>query len=82
MGENSRVGAMVQVGPSVSIGKDCMIARETVVSHSVVFDGSYIGEKLALRGVVVDRSRFASTRWGVEIEGMDDLLLGSVFSAP
>lgn len=82
LGENSRVGALVQVGPSASIGKDCMIERETVVSNSVIFDGSYIGERLALRGVVVDRSRFASTRWGVEIEGMDDLLLGSVFSAP
>ena len=82
VGENSRVGPLVQVGPSASIGRHCMIERETVVSDSVVFAGSYVGQKLSLKGVVVDRSRFASARWGVEIEGMDDLVLGSVFSAP
>ncbi len=82
LGENSRVGAMVQVGPAASIGKDCMIERETFVSDSVVCGGSYVGRQLALRGVVVDRSRLISTRWGAEIEGVDDLLLGSVFGIP
>jgi hypothetical protein len=82
LGENSRVGAMVQVGPAASIGRDCMIERETFVCDSVVFGGSYVGQQLALRGVVVDRSRLINTRWGAEIEGVDELLLGSVFGAP
>ena len=82
LGENSRVGAMVQVGPAASIGKDCLIERETFVSDSVVCGGSYVGRQLALRGVVVDRSRLISTRWDAEIEGVDDLLLGSVFGTP
>jgi acetyltransferase-like isoleucine patch superfamily enzyme len=82
LGENSRVAAGVQVGPAASIGRDCMIERETLVSDSVVYSGSYVGQKLALRGVVVDRSRLVNTRWDAEIEGVDDLLLGSVFGTP
>ena len=82
LGENCRVGAMVEVGPAVSIGKYCMIERDTFVSDSVVFNGSYVGQNLALKGVVVDRSRLINTRWDAEIEGVDELLLGSVFGAP
>jgi len=82
LGENSRLGAMVRVGPAASIGRDCMIERETLVSDSVVCGGSYVGQQLSLRGVVVDRSRLVSTRWDAEIEGVDDLLLGSVFGTP
>ncbi len=82
LGENSRVGAMVQVGPAASIGKDCMIERDTFVSDSVVCGGSYVGRQLALRGVVVDRSRLINTKWDAEIEDVDDLLLGSVFGTP
>lgn len=79
LGENCRIGALVQVGPVASIGRDCLIERGTYVADSVVYGGSYIGRELALRGVVVDRSRLVSTRLGAEIEGVDDLLLGSVF---
>ena len=82
LGENSRVGALVQVGPAASIGRDCMIERETSVLDSVVCGGSYVGQQLVLRGVVVDRSRLISTRWDAEIEDVDELLLGSVYSAP
>jgi hypothetical protein len=79
LGENCRIGALAQVGPAASIGRDCMIERETHVADSVIYGGSYVGRQLALRGVVVDRSRLVSTRCGAEIEGVDDLLLGSVF---
>jgi hypothetical protein len=82
LGENSRIGPLVQVGPGASIGRDCLIERETFVSDSVVFGGSYVGEHLKLRGVVVDRSRLINPRWDVEIEGVDDLLLGSLMRAP
>lgn len=82
VGENSVVGAGVQLGPGASIGKDCMIERETFVSDSVICRGSYVGQRLALRGVIVDRSRLVSTRWDAEIEGIDELLLGSVFGTP
>ena len=79
LGENCRIGEMVQIGPAASIGKDCVIEEETRVIDSVVYRGSYVGRQLALRGVVVDHSRLISTRWGAEIEGVDELLLGSVF---
>jgi lipopolysaccharide/colanic/teichoic acid biosynthesis glycosyltransferase len=82
LGENSRVAAMVQVGPGACIGRDCMIERETFVSNSVVCGGSYVGQQLALKGVVVDRSRLINTRWAAEIEGVDELLLGSVYGVP
>jgi hypothetical protein len=79
LGENCRIGALAQVGPAVSIGKDCTIERETRVADSVVYRGSYVGPQLALKGVVVDRSRLISTGCDAEIEEVDELLLGSVF---
>ncbi|HWE53375.1 MAG TPA: NDP-sugar synthase [Bryobacteraceae bacterium] len=79
LGENCRIGAMAQVGPGTSIGRDCLIERETRVTDSVVCEGSYVGRQLALRGVVVDRSRLFNTACDAEIDGVDDLLLGSVF---
>ena len=82
VGENTTVGAMVEVGPATSIGKNCMIERDTQVSDSIVFSGSYVGQHLALKSVVVDRSRLISTKWDAEIEGVDELLLGDVFGAP
>jgi hypothetical protein len=82
LGENCRIGAMVQVGPSASIGRDCMIERETHVANSVVYGGSYVGQQLALSGVVVDRSRLVSPTCGTEIEDVDELLLGGVFGIP
>jgi hypothetical protein len=82
LGENSRVGAMVEVGPGTSIGRNCMIERDTQVTDSVVFSGTYVGQHLALRSVIVDRSRLINTKWDVEIEGVDELLLGSVFGTP
>jgi hypothetical protein len=82
LGENCRIGALAQVGPAVSIGRDCMIERETRVANSVVCCGSYVGQQLALSGVVVDRSRLVSTTCGAEIEDVDELLLGSVFGVP
>jgi hypothetical protein len=79
LGENCRIGAMAQVGPGASIGRDCIIERETQVADSVVCSGSYVGRQLALRGVVVDQSRFFSTFCDVEIDGVDELLLGCIF---
>jgi len=81
LGENCRIGALAQVGPAVSIGRDCTIERETRVANSVVYRGSYVGPQLALKGVVVDRSRLISTGCDAEIEDVDELLLGSVFGA-
>ena len=81
LGENCRIGALAQVGPAVSIGRDCTIERETRVANSVVYRGSYVGPQLALKGVVVDRSRLISTGCDAEIEDVDELLLGSVFGS-
>jgi len=78
LGENCRVGAQSQVGPAASIGKDCMIDRETRISDSIVCQGTYVGERLLLNGVFVDRSRLVNTRLGADIDGVDELLLGSV----
>jgi carbonic anhydrase/acetyltransferase-like protein (isoleucine patch superfamily) len=78
LGENCRVGAQVQVGPSAVIGKDCVIDRSTHISESVVCQGSYVGQGLALNSVVVHHSTLVNTRLGAEIDDVDELLLGSV----
>jgi hypothetical protein len=82
LGENSRIGPLAIVGPSASIGRDCMIESETFVSHSVICRGSYVGRKLALRDVMVNHSHLVNTRWEAEIEDVDSLLLGSIWSEP
>jgi hypothetical protein len=79
LGENCRIGAFAQVGPSAAIGRDCLIERETHVANSVVCGGSYVGQHLDLRSVVVDHSRLFSAACDAEIDGVDELLLGSVF---
>ncbi|MBV9742376.1 MAG: hypothetical protein JO099_01320 [Acidobacteriia bacterium] len=78
VGENSKVGPLAQVGPGAAIGKNCIVKRETIISDSVIYPGSYVGERLQLNGVLVDRSRLVNVRLGAEIEGVDELLLGSV----
>lgn len=79
LGENCRVAAMAQVGPSAVIGKDCLIDRDTLISNSVICQGTFVGEGLALNSVVVNQSTLIDTRLGVEIDDVDELLLCSVF---
>ncbi len=78
IGENARVGSMVQIGPAATIGRDCLIGSETAISDSIICSGTYVARKLVLNGVVVDRSNLVNTKLVAEIEGVDEALLGSV----
>jgi hypothetical protein len=79
IGENCRISEHCHIGPGASIGRDCLVENRTVIEDSVICPGSYIGEGLDLRQVYIDRGRLVNARLLAEIEGVDDLLLGSVY---
>ena len=82
LGEHTVLGPMVEVGPGASIGDHCIIERETIVADSIVYRGTYVGERLSLHSVVVDRSKLINTSLDAEIDGIDEVLLGSVYGVP
>ena len=55
--------------PAASIGDHCIIERDTIVADSIVYSGTYVGERLSLHGVVVDRSKLINTSLDAEIDG-------------
>lgn len=79
IGENTRISEHCHIGPGASIGRDCLIRNRTMVENSVICPGSYVGEGLELRQVYIDRGRLVNARLLAEIDGVDDLLLGSVY---
>jgi mannose-1-phosphate guanylyltransferase len=82
VGENSRINENAQLGPGAAIGRDCIIDRHTRVVHSVVSEGTYVGEGLKLEHVYAEPERLVNTKLGTEVEGVDDLLLGRVRAHP
>src|SRR5262249_10499847 len=53
IGENSRIGAQVELGPDAVIGRDCVLDTGCKVMNSVLFPGGYVGQSLRLVDVLV-----------------------------
>jgi lipopolysaccharide/colanic/teichoic acid biosynthesis glycosyltransferase len=75
IGANCRIGPGTRLGPNVVIGDNCILEGHARLSHTVVFEGSYIGELLELDHAVVDRSRLANVRLDTEVSVTDAFLL-------
>lgn len=78
IGENCRISARAEVGPSVTVGRGCLIDRQSLIRNSVILPGTYVGEGLELVDVVVDKDRLVNARLDATVEGIDEILLGSV----
>jgi lipopolysaccharide/colanic/teichoic acid biosynthesis glycosyltransferase len=68
----------VRLGPYAAVGKDCVLEAHSTVTNSVIFPGSYVGEGLELRDVIVDRNRLVNPRLGGVVVVSDNFLLASL----
>ncbi|MDM8536486.1 sugar transferase [Desulfobacterales bacterium HSG17] len=82
IGENCNIEKNVSLGPGVVVGKDCFINRESILENTVIFPGSYVGEALELRDVLVNRNHLVNVRLGTELTISEDLILGSLTKKP
>ncbi len=74
IGEDCNIGKGAHLGPNVVIGKSCVVDSRSVIADSVIFSGSYVGESLELRDVLVDKNRLINTRIGSEITITEDFI--------
>ena len=81
IGENCRIGKGLSLGPYAVIGRDCVLDSGCTVGHSHIFPGSYVGEGLELKDVIVDRNRLINVRFGSAISISDSFILGGLSRA-
>ncbi len=74
--ENCRIGKGTRLGPDVVIGKDCVLDSGCTVTGSVVFPGSYVGERLELTDVIVDKNCLINVRFGAAVSISENFILG------
>ncbi|MEW6756495.1 MAG: NDP-sugar synthase, partial [Candidatus Latescibacterota bacterium] len=82
IGQNTRVGPNVQLGPGASVGDGCVLEAGCAVADSVVFPGTYVGEKLEVRHAVVEQRQLTNVRMGTSLAVTEDFVLGSVTDTP
>lgn len=78
IGENCRIESHTQLGPCAVIGRNCVLGSASTVEDSVVFPGSYVGEALELKEVLVDRNRLINVRMDVAVSITDEFILGGL----
>ncbi len=78
LGENCRIGEGIELGPGAVVGHNGILGARCTVANSVVFPGSYVGEALELRDVIVDKNLLINARLGAAISVADDFILGSL----
>lgn len=75
LGENCLVEKGAIVGPNVVIGPESLVDRGATIADSLVRAHSYIGEKLALKTVLLDGSLLINARMGKTVAvGMNSSL--------
>ena len=76
IGPNSRIARASRVGPHVVLSANCIVDANTTIEHSLIAKGSYIGQRLELNHVIVDRNLLVNTKLGTAIVTKDEFLLG------
>ena len=76
IGKNCRIDKGAVLGPHAVIGNNSVVDARTTILNSVIFSGSYIGQALELRDVIVNKNRLINTRLGTNIIITEDILLG------
>ncbi len=82
VGPNSRIGRGVVVGPNVVVSGNCVIDEHSTLRNSLLVAGSYVGEKLELDEVIVDRNLLVSAKLGTGVTVSDNFLLGGLAAQP
>lgn len=78
VGENSVVGAGVQLGPQAAVGSGCVLDANCRVANAVVLSDSYVGQLLDLSDVIVARDRLIDGRAGTAVTVRDPAVLADL----
>ncbi len=78
IGENTRIERGVRLGPHAVIGSHCVIDRGSDISESVICPGSFVGEELEVRRLVVDHSRVLVVGAETSFTVTDPMILGAL----
>ena len=78
LGENSNLGAQVELGPNAMIAADCVIDRKASVVNSLIMAHSYVGENLEVNDSIIDRNRLINTRLETALCINENFILGAL----
>ncbi|HTF67186.1 MAG TPA: NDP-sugar synthase [Edaphobacter sp.] len=76
LGPNCRIGPAAQIGPNAVISGNSFIDAHTSIQNSLVTAGSYVGERLELDEVIIDRNLLVNVKLGTGLTITENFLLG------
>jgi hypothetical protein len=74
IGNDVRIRGLATVGPRAILGHRIIVDRQADISDSLIFDGSYLGAGIEVRGRIVDGNRLIDPSDGTVLD-LDDLHL-------
>lgn len=78
VGENSHLGAGARIGPFAVISGNCIVDEDSTVRDAVICPNTYVGEKIDLKDVVVEKNWMFNVRIGTEVTVTDSFILGGL----
>lgn len=75
IGEGSRVEKDSQVGPFVVIGDHCVVDKGCNLGNTMVFEDTYLAERVELANVIADRDSLLDEAYGKELRLASDWVL-------
>lgn len=78
IGENCRIGQGLQLGPNVTLGNNCVLDGRCFAQDSVVLPGTYVGEALELKEVIIDRNWLINVPLNAVLSISEEFILGSL----
>lgn len=78
IGENCKIGPGVVIGPNAVIENQCIIDMGTHIEQSLICKGSYVGETLDIRNVIVNKNLLIDLTHGTNLFVQDDFILSGV----
>jgi lipopolysaccharide/colanic/teichoic acid biosynthesis glycosyltransferase len=77
LGADCQIGPSTVLGPNVVVGRSSILGQRLHVEDSTVLEGSFLGDKLSVENMVVDRGLLTDAASGVRIPITDILIAGS-----
>lgn len=78
IGEDCYIEKDVVLGPNISIGRSCRIGSNTVVENSAIEPGTWAGEMLMLKNLLIKPKKIWNTKLDCELVIADSSLLSTL----
>lgn len=75
IGPNSRLNRGARIGPNAVVSGNCIVDSHTSIQNSLLVAGSYIGQRLELDDVIIDRNLLVNARLDTGITISENFLL-------